>query len=53
MFADLLDGQSASNLEFGEDAVARFDGEAVHEGLGNGLADPAGAVKGDVAELVS
>jgi hypothetical protein len=53
MFTDLLDGQSASNLEFGEDAFARFDGEAVHEGLGDGFADPPGAVEGDVAELVS
>ncbi len=53
MFTGLLDGESAANLEFGEDAVARFDGEAVDEGLGDGFADAAGAAEGDVAELVS
>jgi hypothetical protein len=53
LFTGLLDDQCASDLKFGEDAVAGFDGEAVHEGLGDGLADPAGAVKGYLPQLVS
>jgi hypothetical protein len=53
VFTDVVDGEAASDLEFGEDAVAGFDGEAVDEGLGYGFADGSGSVEGYFSELVS
>jgi hypothetical protein len=53
MLTGVLDSESASDLEFGEDTVAGFHGEAVDEDLCDGFADASGAAEGDVAELIA
>ena len=42
-----LDGKAASDLELGKDAIARLDGEAVDESLGDGFANVSRSAEGD------